>query len=615
MNNALRANIKAYWKDYLALKRPEIKMTGNKLFRCPFESEHSIKSDKPSANEFPPASGCIHCFEPTHGKLGDIFSLVRRFEEDKSQWTDEAIGEYLIDFFKIQTDDKVEKALIFYQQNNFDLVPVEKNGKAAIEKEWTKKIHKNIVEWQDWLSSSLNIGIKTGKASNITVIDFDLHGEEFPKDIQELIGETLVQKTKNGFHYVFGYEEDIPKTNFDLDKIHIDVMADGGQIVCFPSIIDGIGREWNDSPIAKMPKEFKDWLLQYIKPSKQENKEQTPNFEDIKIQGLQGCCNSTFVKLGGICRKFLTQDQTSKVLFLFNSLLEEPMEDKVIRAMLKSLEQYDLTDKNDLKNKVLAHLELVGEASSRDLKDSLGYAKAEIEQILAQLLKEELIYKTGRLYRFMNRITWNETFIGESKHIDYKMPYFDSIATFRDSDMIILGAPTGHGKSHLALNIIKQLVNQGKKPYYLSTEPGNRFASISLALGLKEGDFYWFNHYSPENVELPENGICIVDFFAPDQYCDTQILYKKFAQQMDKKKGNIIIMVQLKEDGEWFAPNQILFYASLAAKLRYPNKADREHPILETYKIRESKSKMQFVTIPLQYNFESKILSIKDEKK
>jgi len=615
MNNALRSQIKNYIIDYIRLKKPAIKIVGQKLFECPFCEEHEFKSDKPSCNIYPPNSGNLFCFSPEHQKLGDIFAIVRRFEDDKTNFSDDAIGDYLVDLFKIQTDDRVEKALINYQMNGFDLVPVEKNGKSPVEKAWPTKVHKNLIEWQDWLSSGLNIGCKTGKPSNITVIDFDLHGSEFPADVKELIGETLTQKTRNGYHIIFGYEEDIPKTNFDLDdKIHVDVQSDGGQIVIFPSVVDGIGREWNDSPISKMPKEFKDWLMKYITPAKKEEKAEAPDFSDLKLIDLEGCRNNSFLKLGGLLRKKLNAQQTTDVLFLFNSLLPQPLPGKEIMAMSRQLEKYNLTDKSDLKNKVLSHLELVMEASARDIKDSLGFGKAEIEQVLADLLREELIYKTGRLYRFMQKINWKSTFIGESKAIDYKMPYFDDIAQFRNSDMIIIGGTTSVGKSHIALNIIRKLVEQGKTPYYLSSEPGNRFCSISLALGLKEGDFQWFNHYHPEQIELPDQGITVIDWLSIDNFAETAIIYGKLAQQLDKHGGNLIVFAQLKEDGDWFAPNLIKFYSSLACKVRHPNKADRLNGVFETEKIRESKSRQQYITLPFSYDFETKRVELKNAK-
>ena len=946
MNNALRGSIKNYLVDYVRLKKPDIKITGNKLFRCLFEHEHEIKSDRPSCNIYPPNSGQLFCFSPEHQKIGDIFSVVRKLEEDKANWSDDAIGDYLIDLFKIQTDDKVEKALMFYQISGWDLVPVAKGAKNPIEKSWPEKTHKNIIEWQDWLQgSNLNVGVKCGKVSNITVIDVDLHGAEFPKDVQELIGETLTQTTKNGKHFFFAYDPELPKTNFDLDdKIHIDVQNDGSQVVIFPSVVDGVGREFNDSPICAMPKELKDWLLKYIKPvNKEENN--IPDFAEIKISGLTGCCNNTFLKLGGILRKTFTTKQTTDVLFLFNSLLEQPMPAKDIMAMSRSLDKYDLTDKNDLTNKVLAHLDLVQEATSRDLKDSLGFGKAEIEQCLANLLREQKIYKTGRLYRKINKVEFRDTFIGESKKIDFKMPYFEDIATFRNGDMLIIGAKTGEGKcfgkgtkilmsdgkfknvelikisdkvmgtdsnprnvlnthsgtdtlyeiipdrgdkfivnsnhilslkktgteevinisvkdylktnktfkhiwklyrlginfqkqevplepywlglwlgdgdsrdsritnidcaviryikqyakrlklkftkyiyngrvgsykmssgqgnwqnkynvksdlikldllqnkhipdiykynseevrlqilaglldsdgylcnnaftittkffqlaedikflaqslgfyvsikdkkvrkypnnkyynlyissnhnkipckilrkqisnrlkrtnplltgfkikelnkgkyygfeldgnhlhfiqdffvqhnSHVAMNIIKQLVAQGKKPNYLSLEAGNRFTTIALQLGLSEGSFNWANCYRPETIELEDNAISIIDWLLPDVYADSDKLFKRFSEQLDKHGGIAIIFVQLRTDGEFFAKNLIDFFPAAVFKFRHPNPNDRESAIFESQKLRESKSKLQYVTIPLKYNFETKLLELKNDTK
>ncbi len=43
-----------------------------------------------------------------------------------------------------------------------------------------------------------------------------------------------------------------------------------------------------------------------------------------------------------------------------------------------------------------------------------------------------------------------------------------------------------HHNTHIALNIIKRLIKQGKNPYYINLESGNRFSIISRSLGLAE---------------------------------------------------------------------------------------------------------------------------------
>ena len=49
--------------------------------------------------------------------------------------------------------------LNFYKKLGFDLVPIIRNGKIPIEKDWTNKSHKDIGEWNNWLKTGINIGV------------------------------------------------------------------------------------------------------------------------------------------------------------------------------------------------------------------------------------------------------------------------------------------------------------------------------------------------------------------------------------------------------------------------------------------------------------------------
>ncbi len=121
-----------------------------------------------------------------------------------------------------------------------------------------------------------NKALKTGKQTNITVIDLDIYKglnsddfvSEFGKNfIKEF--DTYTQRTPNGgYHLFFEYEEDIRQTQTDA----IDVRNDGGYIIVSPSSIDGKFYEViNDVKIKKMPVNLKEWLLDnlYTKQEKE----------------------------------------------------------------------------------------------------------------------------------------------------------------------------------------------------------------------------------------------------------------------------------------------------------------------------------------------------------
>jgi hypothetical protein len=183
--------------------------------------------------------------------------------------------------------------------------------------------------------------------------------------------------------------------------------------------------------------------------------------------------------------------------------------------------------------------------------------------------------------------------------------------------MLCIGAKTGIGKSYISLNIIRKLLENKVQPKggirYLSSEPGNRFAKIAMELKLKEGDFYFCNHYQPEKIELEDEAVTIIDWLLPEDFSQTANLYKIFARQLDKHGGICYIFSQLKEDGSFYAEQMVKFFASFAAKYFYTEKngiKDNQNTYFNTEKIRESKTMQQYLTIPTYFD-DKKFLELK----
>jgi len=138
----------------------------------------------------------------------------------------------------------------------------------------------------------------------------------------------------------------------------------------------------------------------------------------------------------------------------------------------------------------------------------------------------------------------------------------------------------------------------------LSSEPGNRFAKIALDLKLKEGDFYFFNNYEPEKIELEDEAVTIIDWLLPEDFSQTANLYKSFAKQLDKHGGVCFIFSQLKENGDFYAEQMVKFFASVAAKYSYIQAdgiVNNKMTMFQTEKVRESKTNQQYITIPTSF--------------
>jgi len=646
MNNQTKNLIKSYILDYLKLQVKDFKIINKKnniMFTCPLCHEHSNNTE--TANIFPLNSNNVYCFDPAHGKLGNIFDMVKIFEPDMVDLSEDDIGEYLSDLLNIKTETKINKLLATYQSLGWSLVPVAKNDKKAnIEKEWQKKEHRSASEWKDWLEAGLNVGVNCG-LSNVTILDIDampadlkkkwyknelkedekkeaikIRDENIKKVLKGLGNpKTLMQTSLGGIHLFFEHVKELQKTYVEINGVHVDIETNEGQVLIEPSIVFGESRIFNDTSIIKMPTDIKDLLIGKMNTIHTPIKVEKNN---DKIKGLDGICNQTFVKILGKFRKFMNVKQVEQAGYIVNDeMLDDPMQHKDLRRMIREIEKYHEIDMDDLSDKIVERLEKIEEATIRDLTYSLRYEQKDIEDCLRYLVDQDKVYKKGTKYKLFAKANWQENFVESSKLLEYKVPYFEKHAVCRRGDMLIIGARTGRGKTHIALNILKQLVNQKIKPNYISSEPGNRFSKIAMTLALKEGEFKWCNHYRPEQVELEDETVTIIDWLLPENYAEVDKLYSRFAQQLDKHGGLLFIFTQLKKDGSFFAPNMVDFFASIACTYNHESYSDKsgkkvydnENTYFLTNKIRESRTGRQIIKIPTKYNKDTKLLELRDE--
>jgi len=608
-------NILSYTLEYLEKKFEQVKI--NKLAKMP---QFWCPLCHKSACQIIPHSGhkliCHACSQGKNmGTIIDVMSKAFKMTEN----------EVIKDMKKVLnldiiTNDEQNVILDFYEQQKFDMVQIARNKKIPIEKEWTVKNHRDKEEWKTWLREGSNIGVKTGKISNITVIDVDQH--PIPDEIKTYFNTdtTLSQKTNKGYHFFFKYEKDLPKTR--IDALHIDIENDGGQVVVSPSTIDNKIRKINMMFVAEMPKDLKEFLLSKIKSyykssitTEEQSVEKPVNLEEFNLKSIQeGNRHNVFMHLGGILRKNLNLDQAKDVLTLLNRYFANPpLSYKEFNDIVNQLDKYSDFDDKGITQKILAYLRIVEDATARDVREALGFKKERIDKALSYLIKEQYVIKKRRLFHIIKKVKWKDTFADEGKPIDFKMPYFDDHMIFREGDMLVIGAKQKVGKSHIALNIVKRLIEQGKKPYYLNLESGNRYATISKSLSIIEGTFWNATHFSPEQVDLERNAITIIDWLLPDDYAGTDKLYKYFAQQLVKNSGNLIIFVQLKDNGDFFAKNMIAMFPAFVTRYFY---TDEDRGIDGQFVIdymREPKFNVKRASIPCRYDWESKELKRIDE--
>ena len=163
------------------------------------------------------------------------------------------------------------------------LVPTPLVGKRPIIKGWQKTTLENAEKKLSEASNYNNVGILTGKPSNITVVDID--GKEGLKNfrkvlkaanlkstgkVQTLFDTYTVKTGRNGYHIYFKYVGDTlssaPLRKKKSQHINVDIKNDGGQVVAAGSIHPDTGKEYrviNDSRMRKMPRALKNILEEY----------------------------------------------------------------------------------------------------------------------------------------------------------------------------------------------------------------------------------------------------------------------------------------------------------------------------------------------------------------
>ncbi|MFA7290499.1 MAG: bifunctional DNA primase/polymerase [Melioribacteraceae bacterium] len=612
--------------EYLKSKIPIFEKTSSKglaLFTCPNIGKHKWKKD-PSATIIN-GSDIIRCFDC--GFKGTFADAVRLLEPDKKNYTDARITEYIIDTY--QADIYSEFAQ--YKKYNWSLVPVMKNGKNPIEKDWTDITHYEKIDWIKWANNGLNLGIRTGEVSKITVIDFDNKPgltEEQLKVKEELRLQleglkTLKQNTAHGgCHYVIQYTSELKQTT-DIAGLKIDIRNDGGQILTQPSIVDANKYQWVNlgNEIKIISDEIKNKVLELMKVevSRSENnyseiKSASTDKPFLKHNNLEGRCNDTFTQLAGALVKKLTPDQTEYVMHLMNKyLLEKPMDVKAISAMMGSVSDYKKTEESTQEKLILEYLkQMQNDVTAKDIMDSLTIPRAIADKYLSKFVKDGKAIRLSRgRYKFREKVEWNDKYPVITKKINYKIPYFEDLQDYEEGDIIVLGGKPGSGKTTTSLNILKQVVEQKVKPYYIFSESGSRHYKIASKLGIQEGEFYHSYHSNPLSIEIEPHAFTILDWLMVEEKENTDRVFKFLTEEMERKGGILIVMMQLKESGDWYAPNMVNQFPALGARY-FIDGDDRKTGHWQIDKVRDARYGVFNSIIQCEFNPESKIITTKD---
>ena len=199
--------------------------------------------------------------------------------------------------------------------------------------------------WEKWPDA--NMGIATGKVSNVVVLDVDPgHGgqESLARLEQDhgLLPQTLEQKTGGGGrHLVFKRPGMAARSRVGVAP-GLDIRANGGYIVVSPSLhASGERYIWvnGGNPLALMPQ----WLEDIVSHNGRNSEGLSPSVAGSISQGER---NNTLASLAGAMRhRGMTQESILAALLQENERrCDPPLDDKEVETIAKSISRYDPTD-------------------------------------------------------------------------------------------------------------------------------------------------------------------------------------------------------------------------------------------------------------------------------
>ena len=395
------------------------------------------------------------------------------------------------------------EAALDYWNKGYSVIPIKTRTKepAISWKPYQSKLAKeNEIRgwWSEWPYA--NIGIVTGKISNLTVIDLDgsQGTESFSKHLQKELPETRIHSSPNGMHLYYKYNANIKQTTGILPKV--DIRNDGGYILAPPSKVNGKNYSVkNDREIATVTK-IPQALIKSSAPTQAKGSTPTTNsndwVEDLLLNGAEdGTRNDSAARLAGyFINKGLSPTVIETLMFQFASKCNPPMEKDEILSVIGSISSYsqgvptqdDLT--SDIRNNLQeVRLKIV---SAADLRSD---AKA------GKIPKQECLL-----------------FLGAD------VPIFIKDRTH------LLSAFPKTGKTELMCQLVPKWGKSGSKIGYVTEEPTSVWAHR-----LRESPFNW------DNVDLlPAMGVDRIEIFLAIDKNDYDIIIIDTIRLMGLKDEN-----------------------------------------------------------------------------
>ena len=400
---------------------------------------------------------------------------------------------------------------LHYASMGWKVFPLAQGSKVP--REGSKGVHDATTDEQqinEWWNTepSANIGIATGKDSNLIVIDVD--GDPGMQSMRQVVSQlpkehTRVIKTPNGYHLYYLYNPSFHTGAGFMTGL--DVRSDGGYVVAPPSLV-------NDTQYYVRPDRYVDPIAIDVAPDvflARHRNGATPEPEtnqikldawvsDMLINGVEeGRRNQCAASLVGHFHRLGESDQNIEtILTPFAENCTPPMDKRELRRVIQSVSRYEVEDKGTLSDQIRQWItetngtwwttdELDNQFGVRSVQD-----KNNRRQILHRLKLDGFIDQHESLNkRFRYRVTELETINykhakrGDTLDIRWPLGIERYVSLYPGNLVVVAGSPNA-GKTAMMLNLIH--LNQNRFPtYYFCSEMGETELADRLEFFEQEG--------------------------------------------------------------------------------------------------------------------------------
>lgn len=336
----------------------------------------------------------------------------------------------------------LQKAKAYVTKDHLSVIPVGKDKRPLISWKEFQTRYPTEEEIDEWFKQfpEAQIGIVTGKISNLTVVDVEKGG-----DASFLPQETFIVKTGGGgWHYYYKFAEGIQ--NKARIKELVDIRGEGGYVVAPPSQTEkGSYVVYQRNHLLEFPRHlFQDSRPTYSAPSSPQT-QTTEEIEDYPGYG-KGQRNEQMARyIGHVLRRVHPAEWDTKgraIIEKANMKNDPPLDSREMETTYNSIRAREFKSSQDRFWYKKYH---------DDWKQDEEQEAPPVDP------EEERILKISEVAE-LQKINVDDVY-------PFSMEYFDAplMGGALPGDLIIIAGPTGNGKTLFAQDLVTALTKSEKK--------------------------------------------------------------------------------------------------------------------------------------------------------